>query len=523
MAPAEREQRLQFIGLTDSDAVLLQNLRPVFEKHRAHIVDAFYAHLLTVPELAQLLRDRTTVERLKRLQGDYLLRITEGKFDESYFADRLRIGQAHDRVGLSPHWYLLSYQHYLAIIAPLIQREFAPDATRASESITALQKAFMLDVSLAMDAYIASDRFRHAQQLESIVNDSADVIFMLDNDKRFRTWNRAAERIFGWKASEILGQHLKTIIPPEELKSGELARIDKALETHGSLHLVTMRLAKDGRRVPVELSLSLLRNPQGQVMGRSVIARDISERRRLEQANIQAERLATIGAMSAKLAHEIRNPLSSIVLNIELVRDEVEALTAHNPASGDESRALLKSIHSEVRRIQRVTEDYLQFARLPKLQRDRVHIHDILSQGLSFMESFFQHTGVSVHREFAEEVPLIFADESQLWQAVLNIIRNAIEAMPDGGSLHIRTHCERDAVVLRISDTGKGMTSAERAQLFKPFFSTKTGGTGLGLPLTQQIIAEHGGTIECESEPGKGACFIIRLPHHSEKQNGTTG
>jgi len=216
--------------------------------------------------------------------------------------------------------------------------------------------------------------------------------------------------------------------------------------------------------------------------------------------------------MSARLAHEIRNPLSSITLNIDLLGDEVETLGRERAGAAEEARSLLRSIDSEVRRIQRVAEDYLQFARMPKPRRARISLNETISQGISFMESLFAATGVKVETILDDSLPAINGDEGQLWQAVLNLVRNAIEAMPNGGKLTLRTARVRFGVALTVSDTGKGMTEEEHQQIFKPFFSTKPSGTGLGLPLVQQVVAEHGGTIRCESAPGQGTTFIIELP-----------
>ena len=512
MSPTEREQRLKFLGLTPRDSESLVALRPLFDRHAVAVEDAFYEVLLMFPETAQLLHDHTTVERLKKLQRDYLLRITEGKFDDAYFADRLRIGKTHERVGLSPRWYLLGYNIYFKLFVPLIREFYADDPDRSYDSIIALEKAFMLDASIAMDAYIASDRFRHLQQLESIVNDSADVIFSLDGENHIRSWNRAAERVFGWLAEEILGKPFAIIMPPELLRAGEYERINAEIERQGHYHLETVRLAKDGRRVPVEVSVSVLRDLQGRPIGRSAILRDITERKRLEEDKLRAERLAVIGAMSARLAHEIRNPLSSITLNIDLVGDEITTLATDKAGAADEARLLLRSIDSEVRRIQRVTEDYLQFARMPKPHRERISLNDAISQGLSFMASLFSATGVKVETNLDASLPHIDGDEGQLWQAVLNLVRNAIEAMPEGGTLTVRTARARSGIALTIADTGKGMAAEDREHIFKPFFSTKPSGTGLGLPLVQQVVAEHGGTIRCESTPNQGTTFVIELP-----------
>jgi PAS domain S-box-containing protein len=512
MAATPGNQTLTFVDLTPQEIGLLRGLRPLLDESLSEITDAFYEHLLDFPQTAALLQDHTTVERLKQFQRDYLLSLTAGNYDAAYCADRARLGQTHERIGLRPQWFLLAYSVYFQIITPLIQRHFVHDPDRATASILALEKVFMLDASLALEAYTFTERHRHLQQFDSVVNDSADAIFMLDQDKRFRAWNRSAEHIFGWTRAEILGQHVSVIVPPAVLQAGELERIDAAVAKDGFCHLESVRQTKDGRQVPVELTLSVLRDPQGHAIGRTAILRDITERKRVEDAKLRTERLATIGAMSAKLAHEIRNPLSSIILNIDLAHDEIETLVKAAPATGNEARNLLRSLEAEIRRVQRVTEDYLQFARLPSPHREPVALNDLLRPGLAFMQSLFDASQVKLQTDFAPDLPALFLDEAQLWQAILNLIRNALEAMPDGGTLTVRTAHAGHEVLLAISDTGRGMTELARQQLFKPFFSTKSGGTGLGLPLTQQIIAEHGGCIECETVEGHGTTFLIHLP-----------
>jgi PAS domain S-box-containing protein len=524
---SDRQKRLAFIGLTAADAELLRALRPFFDQHVAEIEDRFYEKLLSLPETAQLLRDRTTVERLKKLQRDYLMRITEANFDAAYFEDRLRIGKTHERVGLSPRWYLLAYNLYYCLLSPRISRFYAADPARAEASITALQKVFMLDASLAMDAYIASDRMRRLQEYESVVRDSADAIFVLDTERRFRSWNRGAERIFGWSAEEIIGKPLELIVPNELIQSGELQRIDSLINTKGFYRFETVRVAKDGRRIPVEATVTALRDPDGNITGRSAILRDISERQRLEQEKLHAERLALIGTMSAKLAHEIRNPLSSIGLNLDLLRDEIaslqnicnmlcpskesEACVAFQQSVA-ESGALAQSIRSEVLRIRNVLEDYLKFARLPRIRLETLSLNELLSRHLAFLQPTFDADRVKLETRLDPALPDIAADEEQLWQAILNIIRNALEAMPNGGTLRVTTSQREDWVTLEIADTGSGMNAETRQKMFAPFFSTKHGGTGLGLPLTLQIVTEHGGAIHCESTQQQGTTVTILLP-----------
>lgn len=518
MALTDREKRLKTLNLTETDAQLLREMRPLFERHAAGAVEALYERLLTFPETAQILRDQATVEPLKQVQHSYLMRLVQADFDDAYFENRRRIGQTHQRVGLALQFFLLGFSFYFERFTPLIRDLFSADAARGQQALVAFHKALMLDVSVATESFIVSDRYAHLQRLNSIMNDSADVIFLLDTEKRFTRWNSAAEQTFGWTEAEVLGKPVSLIIPPEILQTGELDRIDRAIAERGHCHLETVRIARDGRHVPVELTLSQLRDQQGHALGRSVILRDIAERKRQEESKLQSERLTVIGTMSAKLAHEIRNPLSSVLLNLDLVRDEIASLARNGSHGSSELDTLIRAMDSEVRRIERVTEDYLKFARLPKPQRERISLNELLANGLAFMQPSLDKTGVKLRTDFDPLLPPVHADEGQLWQAVLNIIRNALEAMPRGGVLTLRTFRSGQEAVLQITDTGHGMTEEQRRSIFKPFFTTKTetGGTGLGLPLTQQIVAEHGGRIECDSAAGQGATFTLRLPQPTD-------
>jgi signal transduction histidine kinase len=195
-----------------------------------------------------------------------------------------------------------------------------------------------------------------------------------------------------------------------------------------------------------------------------------------------------------------------------LLGDEVGLLGPRSAANTDEAKTLLQSIHAEVCRVQRVAQDYLQFSRLPKLNRERVRLNDMLAHELVFLAPMFNAAQVVVATEFDPALPVFQADPDQLWQAILNLIRNAVEAMPHTGTLTLHTASEADEVVLRITDTGKGMNEEQRSQIFKPFFTTKPSGTGLGLTLSQQIVFEHGGRIECASVDGRGTTFSLFFP-----------
>jgi len=239
---------------------------------------------------------------------------------------------------------------------------------------------------------------------------------------------------------------------------------------------------------------------------------EVKERQRLEAANLQAERLSTVGKMAAQVAHEVRNPLGSITLNLDLIQKEIDRLVDDNRHSPNEGRVLIRDMREEVCRIGRVIEDYLQFARLPKPHRQPLALNAFLDQKLAFLCTELEQGKVKLCTHFDPALITINADADQLWQALLNLIRNSCEAMPGGGELSLGTRRKGKEGLLLVADNGKGMTEEQRQQVFVPFFTTKEKGIGLGMTLVHQIVTEHGGHIECESTSGKGSTFTLIFP-----------
>lgn len=226
-----------------------------------------------------------------------------------------------------------------------------------------------------------------------------------------------------------------------------------------------------------------------------------------QEALMRAEKLATVGRMAAQITHEIRNPLSSIGLNTELLSEELPAGEA-----GSEARRLCTAISTEVDRLAEITEEYLRYARLPKPSLEREDVAALVRDLVAFVAPELKAAGVKVELALPDDLPADI-DENQLRQALLNLVRNAREAMPAGGTLRIAGKAVGDGgVELVIQDTGVGMGDQALEHLFDPFFTTKRGGTGLGLSLTHQIVAQHNGTIRCESAPSRGTTFTVLLP-----------
>ncbi|MFH1131714.1 MAG: ATP-binding protein [Pseudomonadota bacterium] len=234
-----------------------------------------------------------------------------------------------------------------------------------------------------------------------------------------------------------------------------------------------------------------------------------------EQKLIRSERLAAAGRLASHITHEVRNPLSSISLNTEMLEEELAKLKGER---SQEIAALCHEIQKEVDRLTGLTEQYLGFARLPKPNLDSEDVNEILNSLLSFMREELKGKGVTVRCSFYDGLVPLQADENQLRQAFLNLVRNAGEAMEkEGGTLEIATSLINGAIVIRFVDTGPGIEQKSLANVFEPFFSTKKGGTGLGLALTYQIIHEHGGTIGVSSSAGEGTVFTVSLPTASAR------
>jgi signal transduction histidine kinase len=257
-------------------------------------------------------------------------------------------------------------------------------------------------------------------------------------------------------------------------------------------------------------------------MAQRLAARE-RELRAQGEALLRSERLAAIGRIAAQITHEIRNPLSSISLNAEELGERAP-----------EARELCDAIVREVDRLAAITEEYLRFARLPKPQMQRADLNEMVRELLEFVRPELVAAGASVEQRLSPELPRVLADVAQLRQLLLNLLRNAREAMPGGGSLRVSTRDgggdgfagdeRRPAwVEIEVRDSGPGIEPSRLQRIFDPFFTTKERGTGLGLAMAQEIAQEHGGQLTCASTVGFGTAFTLRIPAIPETRPQASG
>jgi signal transduction histidine kinase len=240
-----------------------------------------------------------------------------------------------------------------------------------------------------------------------------------------------------------------------------------------------------------------------------LVKRAEARARRSERRARASEHLAEVGTLTGALAHEIRNPLSTLNLNLQLLREDMT-----RPGQSPEPRVLakLETLEQEARRLQTILDDFLKFAGRYEVQLAVQPVNPILEESVSFYADRLQRSGVQVRTSFAEGLPAAAVDASRLKQALSNLILNAEAAMPQGGELLVSSAADGRGLAIQITDTGSGIPQEALDKIFRPYYSTRPGGTGLGLPMVQRIVREHDGRLEVHSEPGRGTRFTIHLP-----------
>lgn len=267
-----------------------------------------------------------------------------------------------------------------------------------------------------------------------------------------------------------------------------------------SLNRSLLVLTGTGKKKLLNISIQHTDDVDG---GRLVhVFQDCSDLRTMEQRLLQSERLATVGRFASQIAHEIRNPLNSISLNVELLEDELKNSNA-------EAKGLIGSVLRELDRLNDIVSEYLQFSRFPKPNLKSGDIEGVIKD---VRETFRPPDRVKFSVRLAASTPSVWLDEKLLRQVIDNLTRNAVEAIDGDGTIDIETDVIDRFVVIRVKDSGAGIPADAQKKLFEPFFTTKPHGTGLGLATSQQIIFEHNGHLLVESQEGKGSTFSILLP-----------
>jgi PAS domain S-box-containing protein len=352
---------------------------------------------------------------------------------------------------------------------------------------------------------IVYDLARENDRLEAVMQAAADSIVLTDQEHRVVAYNSAAEKfLLTSRFHGLHGRKLWTAIADREIA----AFAQKTLETKEIAVNRDFALEINGEKRMVSVSLTPL-SEKGKIPGDVFCMTDVTAARAMEARLRRAESLASFTTMAAGVAHEIKNPLGAIGIHIQLIKKALQGKTLVG------TKHILKNIgvvSEEVERLNKIVVDFLFAVRPMNIKPERKDLNSLMREILDFVKVELKEHNIRLEEKPTRGLPRIFIDSKAMRQAVLNSIKNAMAAMPGGGTLTVATGKKNDCVRLIISDTGVGIAQENLDKIFEPYFTTNESGSGLGLTNVFKIIKEHRADISVDSEPGKGAAFIISFP-----------
>ena len=388
-----------------------------------------------------------------------------------------------------------------------------------------LQRARIQQISRRAEHELALSRI----YVDNLVNSLRSAVVVTNTGNRIISFNRVSRELLGL-SNDCLGAPISELGWARGIagnQGDQSPTLKSTLEgSEGvTLHGVPLApagatedgptAARGGEKI-VDITVAPYLDEGGQGRGLLWIVDDVTDATGMKHRLLNAERLAAVGRLAAQVAHEIRNPLSAIGLNTELVAEEVDALM---PASSRaESLSLLRATETEIERLTQITEGYLQLARAPRPAFGPLPLNESIRDLITMLRPELRNQGIGLKLNLSDPGPTLWGDAGQIRQALLNILRNAQQAVGTGGAIEIETRLEDGRGVIEICDNGPGIPDSDRERVFEPFFTGRQSGSGLGLTLTREIVVDHGGTIELLQNPPTGTRVELRLPLRGPQQ-----
>ncbi|HEU4345832.1 MAG TPA: PAS domain S-box protein [Candidatus Binatia bacterium] len=390
----------------------------------------------------------------------------------------------------------------------LLQRAHEEAQRRASE----LEAANLMLMAQIAEREKAEKQLRESEERFRLLVDGVKdyAIFMLNPRGYVVSWNKGAERIKGYSAGEVIGEHFSKFYPAEDIAKGKPEEALRLAEIVGRYECDNWRVRKDGTKFWANVVITALRDNEGQLYGFSKVTRDMTERKLIQDKLQESERLAAMGTTAAVFAHEIGNPLNALSTTLQFLKRQVTTNKENDTAF---LSSTLESVLHEIDHLGSLLGDFRSLARPHALELRTTHLPQIVAEVLAAEAAACAAAGIIVEQHFPAEFPAVMADARRLKQALLNLCKNAMEAMVEGGKLIVRGHHRAGMASVDIVDTGIGIP--EDCDVFELFKTTKHHGTGLGLAIVRQIVSAHHGTISYRSQPGEGTTFTISLPLES--------
>ena len=339
-------------------------------------------------------------------------------------------------------------------------------------------------------------------QLQQVVDHLEDAIILFTRDRRILFFNKAAEVVVRRPLEHVVGWPWEDMLEPSHPLQPLL---EQAFEQQVGFRNAAIALPRDGGHKEFLVSVFFVTDAQ-QAMGAMVVIKDLESIKTLQSLISYSAKLTALGRLTSGVAHEVKNPLNAMMIHLEIVKEKLDV-------PPEQVKQSLEVIGSEIRRLDRVVQGFLKFIRPEELSLKLLDVNALLKDVVALLETEWQKDGIRFAFQFDPILPLMAADEELLRQAFLNILLNACQAMPTGGTVAISTEQEGGEIVrVSIADTGVGIPPEDIDKIFHLYYTTKPGGSGIGLSLVYRVAQMHDGSIEVSSEVGRGTTMVVRLP-----------
>lgn len=517
------EEVTRYVRFDAAHAARVAALAPRVRPHFDRIARLFYERIREHEDAHAVFRDEAQIARLQRSLQRWLENLFTGRYDEGHFADTARVGQVHVIVGLPQRYMPLAMALIRGELVRVVLAELGPDGAEAARSLDLLLD---IELTVMIESYrrhfddriraVTTGRFaagadgdvvrRSAQAMEL-----ANVIVVgTDAGGRILLFNREAERTTGWARDECAGQNALDLLFPDDTRP-RVRELFLASAAGGKTDVAFPATLATRAKKTRDVRWHLVRGQSAQ-SGPSeaelfFVGHDVTDETLMAERTHRAERLAAVGMLAAGLAHEIRNPLNGAHLHVTFLERSLKKMGAQ-----PELLDAVDTVATELQRLSSLVTEFLQFARPQTLVRRHTMLGDVVGRAAAVLRPDAERLGVALETDFPVSPVPVMADADKLEQVVLNLARNAVEAFPRGagGRVTLRVRRTPRRGVIEIEDDGPGLPSAD-APIFDAFFSTKPGGTGLGLPIAHRIVTDHEGTISVESGRGR-TLFTVALP-----------
>lgn len=484
------DEMKSWIGFGPADEERLRALAPLVEPELGGMADLFYARVLSHPGAAAVLRDDAQVDRLKGTLQRWARELLSGPWDDAYFARRERIGVVHVEVGLPTRYMFTAMNVFREELCRVAMRSLVGEPR--DEACRSICRVCDMDLAIMVGTFVEHREAKEVETLQDLIVSHMPVtVLLIDADGLVTAATRSHVRLFG--DVPVVGHPWSDAFPPALVRAARLdAEMARALETGREIALTRVDVPLDGHDRNFRIAIVPLDHPRARVL---VHMEELTETIRTEGRLVRSESLAQLGALSAAVAHELRNPLAGI-------SGAIQVITRSLPDT-DRRKPIMDKVEQQVRRLDALVTDLLDFARPAEARVVDVVLEDIVAAVVDNVKR--DHPGMTIT---AIGTGTARADPNLVHQVLLNLVLNAIQAVDGVGEVRIEVQPGRVAV----SDSGPGIPPENVEKVFAPFFTTRTRGTGLGLAICRKAASAMGGQLVLTTGTLAGAAFALELP-----------